>query len=442
MNAEGEPQPNPLAQSAVGATADTSASDVSLATGATSLEAYGVPILVHPSGAGKVTYHDGEYIAIPNPGYVFQSWYWEFGDFDAQIVGAVLAERRTRLDDTAQHAGNVDDEIIKTYADASMYLVALFELTGFDNPVETNDTSGHKWGSPTYEWNEDYSICKAISKCSHCDLKDKVKSKRVEKKETDATCTEGGSITYTAIFRKKKLNTSITVETPVLGHDWGDWTPDAAQSVETRACARCGEIETRPLVTPAPEATPTPTPTPTPTATPHVHTPAEAVRENEVAATCAAKGSYDSVVYCAVCRAELSRETVETEALGHTGAEAVRENEAPATCAAKGSHDNVVYCAVCKAEISRETVETKALGHTGGTATCLAKAVCERCGEAYGEFGAHDYVSTDEHWEDKETVDGKQYSTWGHCEACSVCEHVKKVEDGRQEIQEVIGLND
>lgn len=37
------------------------------------------------------------------------------------------------------------------------------------------------------------------------------------------------------------------------------------------------------------------------------HTPAAAVRENEVAATCQAAGSYDEVVYCSVCKTEISR---------------------------------------------------------------------------------------------------------------------------------------
>ena len=38
------------------------------------------------------------------------------------------------------------------------------------------------------------------------------------------------------------------------------------------------------------------------------HTPGKPVRENEVAATTAAEGHYDEVVYCTVCHAELSRE--------------------------------------------------------------------------------------------------------------------------------------
>ena len=53
------------------------------------------------------------------------------------------------------------------------------------------------------------------------------------------------------------------------------------------------------------------------TEAPHVHTPGEAVRENEVAADCENPGSYDSVVYCTGCGEEVSRETVSVPALGH-----------------------------------------------------------------------------------------------------------------------------
>lgn len=50
----------------------------------------------------------------------------------------------------------------------------------------------------------------------------------------------------------------------------------------------------------------------------HTHTPAEAVIENEVPATCTEDGSHDLVVYCTVCGEELSRETVTVSATGHT----------------------------------------------------------------------------------------------------------------------------
>lgn len=98
------------------------------------------------------------------------------------------------------------------------------------------------------------------------------------------------------------------------------------------------------------------------------HTPAEAVRENEVAATCYKAGSYDEVVYCSVaeCKSELSRTPKTIEKISHTSAEAVRENEKAATCYAEGSYDAVVYCSVaeCKAELSRKNETIEKTAHT------------------------------------------------------------------------------
>ena len=71
----------------------------------------------------------------------------------------------------------------------------------------------------------------------------------------------------------------------------------------------------------------------------------------------------------------------------HKPAAAVKENEVPATCTAKGGYDKVVYCADCGKEISRESVLVPALGHsykvvkTPATATTvgMAQKVCTRC---------------------------------------------------------------
>lgn len=49
----------------------------------------------------------------------------------------------------------------------------------------------------------------------------------------------------------------------------------------------------------------------------HEHTPATAVRENVVSATCTAQGSYDEVVYCSSCGEQISRTKKYTSALGH-----------------------------------------------------------------------------------------------------------------------------
>ena len=50
-------------------------------------------------------------------------------------------------------------------------------------------------------------------------------------------------------------------------------------------------------------------------------------------------------------------ETRKIAKLAHTPAEAVIENTVEATCAEAGSYDNVVYCTKCKQEISRERFE-------------------------------------------------------------------------------------
>jgi hypothetical protein len=50
----------------------------------------------------------------------------------------------------------------------------------------------------------------------------------------------------------------------------------------------------------------------------HVCTPSKPVIENEIPATCTVPGSYDSVIYCAECGEEMSRDIIEIKALGHT----------------------------------------------------------------------------------------------------------------------------
>lgn len=105
------------------------------------------------------------------------------------------------------------------------------------------------------------------------------------------------------------------------------------------------------------------------------HTPAEAVEENRVEATCYREGSYDMVVYCSVCEAagiktKISSTTETIEKTAHTPAEAVRENVVAPTCYAEGTYDSVVYCSVeaCKHEISRTPGTTPMIAHTPAAA--------------------------------------------------------------------------
>ena len=96
--------------------------------------------------------------------------------------------------------------------------------------------------------------------------------------------------------------------------------------------------------------------------TPHTHTPGEPVQENVVPASCSQEGSYDEVVYCTECKAELSREHKTIDKLAHTPGQAVHENET--VTHDKTTYDEVVYCTECKAEISRTPVELPIITHT------------------------------------------------------------------------------
>ncbi len=178
---------------------------------------------------------------------------------------------------------------------------------------------------------------------------------------TEPTCTENGYTTYTCV---KGDDTYVVYDDPATtkGH-----TPAAAvREKETEStckvagtydevvyCSVCGAEISRETKTKELAA----------------HTPAAAVRENETESTCKVAGTYDEVVYCSVCGDELSRETKTKELAAHTPAEAVRENETESTCKVAGTYDEVVKCAVCGEELSRETKTKELAAHTPGEAT-------------------------------------------------------------------------
>ncbi len=96
----------------------------------------------------------------------------------------------------------------------------------------------------------------------------------------------------------------------------------------------------------------------------------------------------------------------EIPALGHTNGAAVVENRIEPDCVNKGSYDSVVYCTVCGAEVSRETVEIEALGHTYGDTTVVEPSyqeegysvhTCTVCGfeEKFDFVDALEYIIGD-----------------------------------------------
>lgn len=105
----------------------------------------------------------------------------------------------------------------------------------------------------------------------------------------------------------------------------------------------------------------------------HTHPTLSYSKENEIAPTCTADGSYDDVVYCAECEEEISRTTKSLQKLNHTLSNSIKENEIPPTCKADGSYDEVVYCAECGEELLRTHRTTAKVDHQFQNRKC---AVC------------------------------------------------------------------
>ncbi len=174
------------------------------------------------------------------------------------------------------------------------------------------------------------------------------------------TCTEGG---WDAYVTCSKCDHTTYVELPATGHSEVEHDAKAPTCTEIGwdayvTCSRCDYTTYSELAALG-------------------HKPAEAVVENRVEPTCTVAGHYDSIIYCSVCKAELSRETISITAPGHD--EVHHDAKAP-TCTEIG-WDAYVTCSKCD---HTTYVELPAIGHSYGNLIPKVDTTCVSAG-----FAAH-----------------------------------------------------
>lgn len=153
--------------------------------------------------------------------------------------------------------------------------------------------------------------------------------------------------------------------------------------------------------------------------------------------------------HCSRCNTVLVKQEL-VEATGHKEGTPVIENEVIANCKSDGSYDTVVYCTVCKVQISRVTTtipSTGANGHgyeytstgdgkhvgrctgcnkvdennttcSGGVATCVEKAECKDCKTAYGDYSTTNHTTVVTIPRKDSTCQVVGYEEYRRCEAC------------------------
>lgn len=135
---------------------------------------------------------------------------------------------------------------------------------------------------------------------------------------------------------------------PATGHTEGEWEiagepTCGASGLRFKSCTACESI----LVTEDIPAT-------------GAHVSDEWIIDK--AASCTAEGQKHKK--CDVCESSFSEEIIPK--IAHTPAEAVEERRVEATCTADGSYDTVIYCSVCSGELERSTTVLPMIAHSYG----------------------------------------------------------------------------
>lgn len=105
--------------------------------------------------------------------------------------------------------------------------------------------SGHAYGTPEFNWSDDYQTCTAVFTCETCDNEQKIECD-ISSKTTDPTCTEDGKTVYTATvsFADKEYTDTQEEVISATGHTY-EYT-DNGDGTHTKVCTAGDDTATEP----------------------------------------------------------------------------------------------------------------------------------------------------------------------------------------------------
>ena len=105
--------------------------------------------------------------------------------------------------------------------------------------------SGHAYGTPEFDWSEDYQTCTAVFTCESCDDEQKMECD-ITSETTEPTCTEDGKKVYTATVTFADKEYTDTQEEVIIatGHTY-EYT-DNGDGTHTKVCTAGDDTATEP----------------------------------------------------------------------------------------------------------------------------------------------------------------------------------------------------
>ena len=191
--------------------------------------------------------------------YYYRGGFYYDGSTDAdEFVAAAKAKAARSGGWVSVLCSDTDNlSIIAGKLGADGYFPASYE--GTDYYISTAALGGkhtHNWSAPSYTWAPDNSQVTAdrICEAPNCNVIAEVETVDTTAQRTEPTCTQEGSITYSATFTDPDFSVESKVVTlDALGHDWGEptyeWADDNSTVTAKRVCqnnteAGCTETET------------------------------------------------------------------------------------------------------------------------------------------------------------------------------------------------------